>query len=97
MQTSEWNEATFTVKREGAETITTIVMVRVRWDLESLLQAGQKGCTPIDNPAPRWSACVHKLRRAGVGFETVTEPHAGAFAGIHARYFLRDMVERVVE
>lgn len=97
MPTTEWNEATFSVKREGAETITIIVMGRLRWALESLLQAGQKGCLPIDNPAPRWSVDVHKLRRAGVDIETVTEPHAGAFAGTHARCVLQDTVERVVE
>jgi hypothetical protein len=47
------------------------------------------GCTPITEPAPRWAAYVHKLRELGVPVETVTEPHAGAFPGHHARYVLR--------
>lgn len=44
---------------------------------------------PIDNPAPRWSGYVHKLRKAGIVIETIRESHGGPFAGEHARYVLR--------
>jgi hypothetical protein len=66
---------------------------RVAWALGELLRAGAKGCTPIDNPAPRWSAYVHRLRRDhGLAVETIAEPHQGPFAGNHARYVLRSQV-----
>lgn len=68
---------------------------RDAWALQELLAAGSKGCTPIDNPAPRWSGYIHKLRRAGVDIETVHEQHDGPFAGRHARYVLRSTI-RVV-
>lgn len=62
---------------------------RDAWALDQLIAAGPAGCTPIDNPAPRWSHYVWKLRRAGVAIETHDEPHGGAYAGHHARYELR--------
>ena len=69
-----------------------VVSGRLRWALEELLKAGAKGCTPILNPAPRWSAYVHELRDMGVEIETVTEPHEGNFPGHHGRYVLRSGV-----
>jgi len=63
---------------------------REAWALAALIVAGPEGCTPITHPGPRWSSYVHKLRRRGFNIETVHEAHAGAFAGSHARYFLRD-------
>jgi hypothetical protein len=66
---------------------------RFAWALFGLVRAGEKGCTPIDQPAPRWSNYVFRLRRRGVDIETVTEKHAGAYAGTHARYVLRSTVE----
>ncbi|MDF0603916.1 hypothetical protein P1J78_24695, partial [Psychromarinibacter sp. C21-152] len=65
---------------------------RELWALTQLANAGQKGCTPIDNPAPRWSHYVWCLREKGVDIETVTEKHDGPFAGTHARYVLRSRV-----
>lgn len=62
---------------------------RVRWALDELRRAGAVGCTPIHNPAPRWSAYVFNLREMGVPIETVTETHIGDFPGHHARYVLR--------
>ncbi len=63
------------------------------WALTELVNAGNRGCTPIDNPAPRWSAYVHKLRSVyGVEIETVHEAHGGNFAGTHARYVLHSHV-----
>lgn len=69
-----------------------VVSGRDRWALEELRKAGAKGCTPIDNPAPRWSAYVFNLRDLGVAIETITEPHEGAFPGWHGRYVLRSGV-----
>lgn len=73
------------------------VIGRNAWALVNLIQAGRRGCTPIDVPGPRWSAYVFNLRRDyGLNIETVDEPHDGPFAGTHARYVLHDDV-RVVE
>lgn len=65
---------------------------RTRWALDRLRAAGEKGCTPITQPAPRWSAYVHSLRELGVAIETIHEKHGGEFAGTHARYVLRARV-----
>lgn len=65
---------------------------REAWALLSLVAAGERGCTPIDNPAPRWSAYVFDLRQLGIVVETIHEPHAGPFPGTHARYVLRSPV-----
>ncbi len=67
---------------------------RDAWALLELQRYGQRGCTPIDNPGPRWSAYVHKLRtRYGLAIETLDESHGGQFAGSHARYVLLTKVE----
>jgi hypothetical protein len=68
---------------------------RDAWALTELVTAGQRGCTPIDTPGPRWSAYVHKLRALGIAIDTIREHHAGPFAGQHARYVLRSRVEIV--
>jgi hypothetical protein len=71
-----------------------VVTVRGReaWALRALQLAGERGCTPIDTPGPRWSAYVHDLRRLGFAIETVRERHGGPFPGEHARYVLRSRV-----
>jgi len=62
---------------------------RDAWALAELVRAGKNGCTPINNPAPRWSAYVHNLRHEyRLIIETVNEPHGGDYAGTHARYVL---------
>lgn len=66
-----------------------VVTGRVRWAIDRLREAGAAGCTPITEPAPRWSAYVHSLRKLGVPIATVTEAHGGEFAGCHARYVIR--------
>lgn len=71
-----------------------VVTGRVRWALNELRNAGLTGCTPIKNPAPRWSAYIHELRGMGVEIETITEPHEGDFPGHHGRYVLRSGVAR---
>ncbi len=65
---------------------------RERWALERLDAAGERGCTPITEPAPRWAHYVWLLREAGIEVETINEPHGGKFAGTHARYVLRSEV-----
>ena len=65
---------------------------RNAWALGELIRAGDEGCTPIDTPGPRWSSYVHKLRRAGLDIQTLTESHGGPFKGTHARYILRTTV-----
>ncbi len=73
---------------------TLTVTGRDAWALLELLRAGPRGCTPIDNPGPRWSAYVLNLRReCGFEIETVHEGHSGPFPGRHARYVLRSTVE----
>jgi hypothetical protein len=68
---------------------------REAWALLALVAAGERGCTPIDHPGPRWSGYVHDLRRLGFNIETIHEPHQGAFPDSHARYLLRSRVTRV--
>lgn len=69
---------------------------RNAWALMELLRAGPSGCTPIDNPGPRWSAYVFNLKREhGLAIETAHESHRGQFPGSHARYILRSNVEIV--
>lgn len=71
---------------------------RNAWALSKLIQAGEKGCTPINQPAPRWSAYIHNLRSEyNLLIETIKEMHGGPFAGTHARYVLRDNVCEALE
>ncbi|MGR3794617.1 winged helix domain-containing protein [Vannielia sp. SX4] len=61
---------------------------RMGWAMVQLANAGAKGVTPVTNPAPRWSAYVHKLRKAGIPIETEMEEHGGTYSGHHGRYRL---------
>src|SRR3712207_1299776 len=65
---------------------------RDAWALQMLIEAGERGVTPIDVPGPRWSGYVFKLRRLGILIETIHEQHGGPFPGRHARYVLRSQV-----
>ena len=69
---------------------------REAWTLECLAEAGAQGVTPRERPAPRWSAYVHELRRAGLPIDTLHEEHGGDFPGRHGRYVLRADVSRAV-
>lgn len=78
---------------EGEDVRTIVPAGRDAWALGSLIVAGADGCTPIDNPGPRWSGYVHKLRHVyGLIVETIDEQHGGEFSGRHARYVLRSRV-----
>ena len=92
---NRWGAALFTIETETGKSIRVMVAGRDRWALECLISAGDKGCTPIDTPGPRWSGYVYNLRGLGVPIETLTEPHEGPFAGSHARYVLRARVARI--
>jgi hypothetical protein len=81
----------------GHEGRTLSVKGRDAWALDALLRAGERGVTPIERPAPRWSQYIFKLRRAGLVVETIDEPHAGAYSGHHGRYVLRSDVEVLEE
>ena len=70
---------------------------RPAWALANLMAAGEDGCTPMDQPGPRWSAYVFKLKRNGVDIGTVHESHEGNYAGHHARYVLRSPVTVISE
>ena len=54
---------------------------RVAWTAHALLSAGEKGITPIERPAPRWSDYVFRLRGEGLNIETIDEKHGGALQG----------------
>jgi hypothetical protein len=78
---------------EGEESFVIFVKGREAWALAELDRAGEAGCTPLENPAPRWSSYIERLRERGVIIETIFEPHHGRFAGRHGRYVLRSKVE----
>ena len=82
----------YLIQPETGEPFTIEAKGRDAWALDRLRGACARGCTSIEQPAPRWSAYVFNLRALGVPIETVTEPHGGQFAGNHGRYFLRAAV-----
>lgn len=81
--------AHFTIHPEGSEPFNALIEGRELWALERLICAGTAGCTPITEPAPRWSAYIHKLRQRGIPIETRHEQHGGPYPGHHARYILK--------
>jgi hypothetical protein len=83
-----WPNATVIITPTEGNPLTITVKGRDRWALEQLARANIKGCSPINNPAPRWSAYVFNLRSIGVPIVTHTEVHEGPFKGTHARYQL---------
>lgn len=93
---TDWGKAQFTVTNPPDAPITITVMGRNFWALECLNLAGEKGCTPIDTPGPRWSGYVFNLRSMGVDIETITEKHGGSFKGDHARYVMHSTVTRLI-
>ena len=91
------DKTVFSVANPNRQAFRLALRGRNDWAMKQLMDAGPAGCTPIDNPAPRWSAYVHNLRRFGVAIETITEQHGGAFAGNHARYVLMAKVAVIKE
>ena len=89
---NNWGPRPFTVQNPDSGPFGIVIKGRDLWALDALMKAGDAGCTPITNPAPRWSAYVFNLRALGVVIDTVTEPHDGPFSGNHARYVLRSTV-----
>ena len=79
---------------DGSDPFTIEAKGRDAWALDRLIAAGRKGCTPIEQPAPRWSGYVHRLREQGVPIETIWESHGGPYAGKHGRYVLRADVQK---
>ncbi|WP_288901667.1 hypothetical protein [uncultured Sneathiella sp.] len=74
--------------------VTREITGRYAWALLELKKAGKRGCTPIDNPAPRWSAYIHHLRHEyRLDIKTIWEAHEGLFPGMHARYVLQSKVD----
>lgn len=73
------------------------VVGRDAWALKQLIEAGPNGCTPLYNPAPRWSHYIYKLRKSGFVVETIHEEHHGPYAGTHGRYVLRSDVKVLKE
>lgn len=85
---------TFIVFEDGSTRLLQLAG-RDAWALDELIKAGPNGCTPLDNPGPRWSAYVFKLKtKYGLCIETITEQHAGPFSGHHARYVLHTRAVR---
>lgn len=79
--------------REGECSRTFTLKGRLGWTMHQLAQAGSRGLSTIERPAPRWSGYVHDLRKLGISIETEMEPHEGAYRGHHARYRLACAVE----
>lgn len=89
-----WGPARFRITRTDGTAHEVTVKGRDRWALENLMAAGERGCTPIDHPGPRWSAYAFNLRREHrIEIETITEKHEGPFSGHHARYVARSRIE----
>lgn len=65
---------------------------RMGWALVRLYRSGELGITSLEEPAPRLSHYIFRLRRAGLSIETAREPHRGDFEGVHGRYFLRSNI-----
>jgi hypothetical protein len=61
--------------------------------LRALINAGKRGFSSIDNPAPRVSHYVYKLRSFGFSIETQYEPHGGDYPGVHALYRLHSEIQ----
>lgn len=81
-------ERAFTIRSVGEVPRVDAAKGCDRWALESPIATGSKGCTPLLNPAPCLSACIHKRRKAPMAIATITENDGGPFGGHHARYMM---------
>ena len=91
----EIQEATAIYIAKDGKNKEVVLIGRNLWALRELIKAGKSGCTPIDNPAPRWSAYVHNLRKLGINIETIRLPHGGAFPGSHGKYVLHTVIRLI--
>lgn len=88
-----WGPSRFRITRTDGTSHDIVVTGRLHWALWHLMKEGQRGCTPIDHPGPRWSAYVHVLRHEyQVEIETIHEKHGAPFEGTHARYVARSKI-----
>ena len=76
----------------GLEPHRVTVSGRAAWFLLSLMQAGKRGVTTLERPAPRIGHYLFQLRRAGFNVTTDYETHGGVFGGNHGRFKLVDDV-----
>jgi hypothetical protein len=81
------------VKMEGADGAILVFHGWLAWALLCLIEAGEVGVAPLDQPAPRWSHYVSKFRQKGIEIETVLELHGGPYPGRRGRYVLRCAIE----
>lgn len=79
----------FAVEPDGA---ILRVVGRDAWCLRQLLNSGDRGFTTLENPAPRVSHYIFKLRRAGLIIESKEEKHGGLYSGRHSRYILHTRI-----
>jgi len=86
--TGNTKNTVFTVTNPNGSTFRLTLKGRNRWAMLRLIEAGKAGCTPIKQPAPRWSAYIHNLRNMGVEIKTDIVRHGGTFAGNHGVYIL---------
>jgi hypothetical protein len=85
----------YEVTPTGGEPFRLTAKGRPEWALQALIEAGARGITSMENPAPRLSGYIHLLRGMGVEIETRHEPHGGEFSGHHGRYILQSAVRFV--
>jgi hypothetical protein len=70
------------------------VIGRDAWMLGKLVEAGANGCTTLEQPAPRTSHYIWKLRHTYcIAIASIEEEHGGTFPGRHVRYTLQQRVE----
>ncbi|MEW9615919.1 hypothetical protein AB3G45_19070 [Shinella sp. S4-D37] len=77
---------------DGSESLPVTVIGRQAWMLDQLIQAGPRGLTSIERPAPRISHYIFRLRGAGFDIDTEYEDHGGQFPGRHGRFRLLSRV-----
>ena len=82
---------------EGNPRLITVIG-RDAWMLGKLVEAGAKGCTTLEHPAPRTSHYIWKLRHTyGIAIASLEVEHGGPYAGRHVRYVLQQRVEAMPE
>jgi hypothetical protein len=79
---------------DGDQLRLVTVIGRDAWMLGKLVEADSKGCTTLEQPAPRTSHYIWKLRHTyGIAIASIEEEHGGTYAGRHVRYILQQRVE----